>query len=178
MRTRLRSAALVRILAPGIYCGRHGTPELPSRACPVLYATLRALGSAMPAQRTPTEYHHIDPIVRGKKRKATDALVETNRARMRRGVELISLSAVSHYCVGLTHRRDTDIARGRPAALTRAPIRAVPRWRPSDADQAPIRHPSDSYQTPIRLPSDSHQTPIIYSKNAPAIKESCSMNLL
>ena len=86
--SRLRSAELVRILAPTRRCGRRDTPELACRVCPILYATLRVLGSAMPAQLTPTVYRHIESIVRSRRRKSTDALVKRSRARMRRGVEL------------------------------------------------------------------------------------------
>ena len=43
---------------------------------------------------------------RGKKRTATDAMGAINTARTRRGVETTSLSTVSRYCQGLTHRRD------------------------------------------------------------------------
>ena len=79
----------------------------------------------MPAQLAPTECQRIDAIVRGKKLTATDALAETNRARKRRGVEPIALSAVSRYRGGQTHRRDAEEARGRPVALTRAQIRVA-----------------------------------------------------
>ena len=44
---------------------------------------------------------------------------------MRRGVELIWLSAVPRYCVGLAHRRDAEEAHGRSDGSTRAQIRSA-----------------------------------------------------
>jgi len=69
-------------------------------------STPSASHPSMPVHLTPAERRRIDNLVRGKKRTATDAMGAINTARTRRGVETTSLSTVSRYCQGLTHRRD------------------------------------------------------------------------
>lgn len=83
----------------------------------------------MSVQLTPQECQRIDKVVRGQKRKVSDALAQTNASRKRQGVEPISRSAVYRYCRGETHRRDAEETRGRTVTLTATHIRAADRAR-------------------------------------------------
>ena len=82
--------------------------------------------TAMHVPLTQSECQLIDSVVRAQKRQASDALAVINTARKRHGVLATTLSTVSRYCKGDTHRRDKPVeTRGRPPALTRAQIRAA-----------------------------------------------------
>ena len=82
----------------------------------------------MPTQLTLQERAVLETLLRSKT-SPTDALAKINKSRVNKGIAETTLSTISRFFSGVTHKRGRSERRGRPSSLTKTDISTLDKAR-------------------------------------------------
>ena len=94
----------------------------------------------MPTQLTLQERAILETLLRSKT-SPTDALAKINKSRVNKGIAETTLSTISRFFSGVTHKRGRSERRGRPSSLTKSDISTLDKARMKLLKQADGRRP-------------------------------------